>query len=69
MIAIAVNYCTLTLILTFNEHYTLSYAYDIGLSALRGSHEGTHEILLNYNLNKLIGAGLPPKIIYNPRFL
>jgi type IX secretion system PorP/SprF family membrane protein len=53
----------------FNEHYTLSYAYDIGFSALRNSHEGTHEILLNYNLNKLIGAGLPPKIIYNPRFL
>ena len=53
----------------FNENYTLSYAYDIGLSKLRTSHEGTHEILLNYNLNKLIGAGLPPKIIYNPRFL
>lgn len=53
----------------FNEHYTLSYAYDVGLSALRSSHDGTHEILLNYNLNKLIGAGLPPKIIYNPRYL
>ncbi|WP_235292060.1 PorP/SprF family type IX secretion system membrane protein [Portibacter lacus] len=53
----------------FNEHYTLSYAYDIGLSSLRSSHDGTHEILLNYNLNKLIGAGLPPKIIYNPRYL
>jgi len=53
----------------FNEHYTLSYAYDIGLSALRNAHDGTHEVLLNYNLNKLIGAGLPPKIIYNPRFL
>ncbi len=53
----------------FNEHYTLSYAYDIGLSALRSAHAGTHEILLNYNLNKLIGAGLPPKIIYNPRYL
>ncbi len=53
----------------FNEHYTLSYGYDIGLSSLRGSHEGSHEILLNYNLNKLIGAGLPPKIIYNPRYL
>mgnify|MGYP003870101325 CR=1 FL=1 len=53
----------------FNEHYTLSYAYDIGISALRTVHDGTHEILLNYNLNKLIGAGLPPKIIYNPRYL
>lgn len=53
----------------FNENYTLSYAYDIGLSQLRAVHDGTHEIILNYNLNKLIGAGLPPKIIYNPRYL
>jgi type IX secretion system PorP/SprF family membrane protein len=53
----------------FNEHYKLSYSYDIGLSSLRNVSEGSHEILLNYNLNRLIGAGLPPKIIYNPRFL
>lgn len=53
----------------FNEHYTISYAYDVGLSSLRNSHSGSHEILLNYNLNRLIGAGLPPKIIYNPRYL
>lgn len=52
-----------------NDHYTLSYSYDIGLSGLRSGHEGTHEILLNYNLRKLIGTGQPPKIIYNPRYL
>jgi len=51
------------------DHYTLSYSYDIGVSGLRRSHEGTHEILLNYNLRKIIGNGEPPKIIYNPRYL
>ena len=51
------------------EHYTLSYSYDLGLSGVRRAHEGTHEILLNYNLRKLIGSGQPPKIIYNPRYL
>jgi len=52
-----------------SDRYTLSYSYDIGLSGLRRGHEGTHEILLNYNLRKLIGTGQPPKIIYNPRYL
>ncbi len=53
----------------FNENYRLAYAFDIGVSALRTVHQGTHEIQLVYNLNKKIGAGLPPKIIYNPRFM
>ncbi|MBK9254738.1 MAG: PorP/SprF family type IX secretion system membrane protein [Saprospiraceae bacterium] len=52
-----------------NNNYTISYSYDIGISELRLVNEGSHEILLSYNLNKLIGIGLPPKIIYNPRHL
>jgi len=51
------------------DHYTLAYSYDVGISGLRRTHEGTHEILLNYNLRKIIGTGQPPKIIYNPRYL
>lgn len=51
------------------DHYTLSYSYDIGISGLRRGHEGSHEILLNYNLRKIIGSGELPKIIYNPRYL
>lgn len=47
--------------------YKLYYSYDFGLSSLRTAHQGTHEIMLSYNLQKLIGLGLPPKIIYNPR--
>lgn len=53
----------------FDEHYSLSYAFDLGVSSLQTAHQGTHEIQLNYNLNKKIGAGLPPKIIFNPRYM
>ncbi|NNK89790.1 MAG: PorP/SprF family type IX secretion system membrane protein [Saprospiraceae bacterium] len=55
--------------LKINEHYTLSYSYDMGISALREVSQGSHEININYNLNKRIGIGLPPDIIYNPRNL
>ena len=53
----------------FNKHYTLAYSFDLGLSSLRNSTEGSHEIILKYNLNKIINTGLPPRIIYNPRDL
>lgn len=55
--------------LKLNQNYTLSYSYDIGASSLKNAHEGSHEIVFNYNLNKLIGVGSDPKIIYNPRHL
>lgn len=51
------------------SHYKVSYAYDLGLSDWRNFQDGSHEIILSYNLNKAIGVGLPPKIIYNPRQL
>ncbi len=52
-----------------SEKYFLTYSYDFGISQLRSYHQGTHEITLSYNLQRLIGLGLPPKIIYNPRDL
>lgn len=52
-----------------NDKLTLSYAYDLTLSGLNQVSDGSHEIMLNYNLNKDIGKGKLPKIIYNPRFL
>ena len=52
-----------------SQKFYLHYAYDIGLSSLKTTHEGTHELLIRYNLGKRIGAGLPPRIIYNPRNL
>lgn len=52
-----------------NDHYTITYSYDLGISSIRSVSEGAHEINVNYNLNKLLGLGLPPEIIYNPRNL
>lgn len=51
------------------DHYRLSYSYDAGISSLRKVNEGSHEILLNYNLRKLIGISSAPKVEYNPRNL
>ena len=53
----------------FAEHFTLAYAYDLTLSDLNAVSNGSHEIMINYNLNKPIGQGRPPNIIYNPRSL
>jgi hypothetical protein len=39
------------------------------MSGLQEVTDGSHEVMLNFNLNKPIGKGKPPKIIYNPRFL
>lgn len=51
------------------KKYKLVYSYDFGLSSIRSVNQGTHELMVSYNLQKLIGIGLPPKIIYNPRDL
>lgn len=60
-----------TIILGFkiSENMKLAYAYDITLSDLNNVSNGSHEIMVNYNLNKRIGAGRPPRVIYNPRSL
>jgi hypothetical protein len=52
-----------------SEKLTLHYAYDLTISNLNAVSNGSHELLLNYNLGKPIGKGRPPKIIYNPRSL
>ncbi len=50
-----------------SEKVRIAYAYDIPLSRLRTVHNGSHEIMINYNLQQRIGAGVPPPIIYHPR--
>lgn len=52
-----------------NEKTTLAYSFDIPLSPLKSANRGSHEIMLRYSLNRPIGAGKLPPIIYNPRFL
>lgn len=50
-----------------SEKVILGYAYDIPLSPLQAVNRGSHEILLRYDLNQMIGAGKLPPVIYNPR--
>ena len=52
-----------------SEKTTLAYSFDISLSPLKSSNRGSHELLLRYSLNRPIGAGKLPPVIYNPRFL
>lgn len=52
-----------------SENISLGYAYDLTLSELNTFNNGSHEIVIGYNLNKRIGGGRPPRIIYNPRNL
>ncbi len=47
----------------------LAYSYDISIGSLQSFNSGSHEVVLNYNLNKKIGKEIPAKVIYNPRFL
>jgi type IX secretion system PorP/SprF family membrane protein len=51
-----------------NEKTILAYAFDVPLSALSAANRGSHELLLRYSLNKPIGVGKLPPVIYNPRF-
>ncbi len=50
-----------------SEKIRVGYAYDLTLSSLKTVNDGSHEIVLKYNLGKRIGAGVPPPIIYHPR--
>lgn len=51
-----------------NEKIKLFYAYGLTMSPLKNASTGSHELLLQYNLNKPIGKGIPEKVIYNPRY-
>lgn len=53
----------------FAKHFRIAYSYDISVSQLKSFNAGSHEVILHYNLRREIGKGVPPKVIYNPRFL
>lgn len=53
----------------FNKKYQVAYSYDIGVSALRNVHDGSHEIMFVYNMDKKMNGMKLPKIIYNPRYM
>jgi type IX secretion system PorP/SprF family membrane protein len=51
-----------------NDKFFLGYAYDFSISSLRRVNEGSHEVILKYNLRKAIGKQRIPPVIYSPRF-
>lgn len=51
------------------ERWKMAYAYDSSLSPLQKVNQGSHEIILQYTLPRILGARKLPKIIYNPRNL
>ena len=51
-----------------SDKLSLYYSYDLTLNQLASVSTGTHELILQYHLNKRIGAGEKPRVIYNPRF-
>ncbi|HRJ14867.1 MAG TPA: type IX secretion system membrane protein PorP/SprF [Saprospiraceae bacterium] len=52
-----------------SENLLLAYAYDATVSGLRNANNGSHEIMLQYNLNRPLVQARLPRIIYNPRTL
>ena len=54
--------------LKINANLKVLYGFDFTLSSLNAVHQGTHELILNYNLNKKIGGIEKEPIIYNPRY-
>lgn len=52
-----------------SENWKMLYSYEIGMNGIGRASAGSHEIGINYNLNKSFGKGIPPRIIYSPRFL
>lgn len=55
--------------LKLNERMWLAYSYDLTRSSLNTVSNGSHELMLRYQLDKPVGQGQPPPIIYNPRSL
>ncbi len=51
-----------------SANLSVAYGYDITLSRLARYSEGTHEFMVQYNLNKPVGLGKPQRVIYNPRY-
>lgn len=54
--------------LRLDQHWKIYYAYDVPLSGIGIRGNGSHELVINYNLNQKVGLGLPPKTIYNPLY-
>lgn len=54
--------------LRINPQILISYGLDLSLSPIKDYHQGTHELMLHYNLNKKIGGVIKEPVIFNPRY-
>ncbi|MDZ4706787.1 MAG: PorP/SprF family type IX secretion system membrane protein [Saprospiraceae bacterium] len=54
--------------LRVNPQIQIVYGLDLSLSPIKDYHQGTHELMINYNLNKKIGGIEKEPIIFNPRY-
>jgi len=54
--------------LRVNPQIQILYGLDLSLSPIKDYHQGTHELMFNYNLNKKIGGIEKEPIIFNPRY-
>ena len=54
--------------LNINPKTMVAYSFDAAISSLKDFEDGTHELILSYNLGKPIGVGKPQPVIHNPRF-
>lgn len=52
-----------------DKNFWVYYNYDLGLSTLRNAHSGSQEIIITYNFLSNIGGIVPPRVIYNPRYM
>lgn len=49
-----------------SENFKLGYSYDYNLSALSSTNNGSHELLIIYQL-KLVKPAIPGKVVFTPR--
>ncbi len=54
--------------LKVSENLKIFYGLDLTVSSIKNAQQGTHELLINYNLNKKIGTLEREPIIFNPRY-
>ena len=46
---------------------SFAYSYDLAMSELSSAHAGSHEIGVIYKLDRVVGKGKLPPVIFNPR--
>ncbi len=61
----------LNLRIKVDKHWIIGYAYDAGIGGLANRSNGSHSLILNYNLGRALKFNFEkkPPVIFNPRWL